>query len=243
MRKVFYIIAIMCLNSITVLAQNKIVFQSGEEMTGKVVSILNDELIFNFKGNNLKFPTKEVNIIYFSESLNQQKLTEKTSLSGVVTYYFNKNYGDKPDVGAIITINKIENLNENALESLYNKFDAAKLKMAMLSNIDKKDPKFTEYTDELNKLGIYTQSDLDKLDMELATILIKRTSKEGVKNITVDGNGKYSIQLDPGYYEIFMTSKGRTALSTTEISGKVFVKNIQIKPNESNVLDHSFGLY
>ena len=242
MKNLILILAVICISSINLFAQNKIVFQSGEEMTGKVKSILNDELIFNFKGNDLKFQIKDINSIYFTEIPIQQKLSERSSLSGVVTYYFNENYGDKPDVGAKITINKIGDKNENAVESLYEKFTTAR-KMTLLSYTKKKDPKFAEYTNELNELGIYSQSDLDKLDTELATILIKRTSKEGVKNITVDGNGKYLIQLEPGFYEIIMTSKGRTALSTTEISGKVFVKNIEIKSNESVILDNSFSLF
>lgn len=243
MKNLILIFAVICIYSINVFAQNKIVFQSGEEMTGKVKSILNDELIINFKGNDLKFPIQDINIIYFTEIPIQQKLSERSTLSGVVTYYFNENYGDKPDVGAKITINKIGNINENAVEVLYEKFTTARLYMALLSFTKKKDPSFTKYTNELNKLGIYTQSDLDKLDTELGTILINRTSMEGAKKITVDGNGKYLIQLDPGFYEIIMTSKGSTALSTTEILGKVFVKNIEIKPNESNVLDFRFGSF
>ena len=214
-------------------------------MIGKVKSILNDELIYNFKGNDLKFSIKDVNAIYFTETPIKQNLSEQSTLSGVITYYFNQNYGDKPDVGARITINKIENLNDNDVESLYDKLKSSKANMTLLSNTKKRDPKFTEYTNELIKLGINTQNDIDTLDTKLATILMHRTSKEGVKNITVDGSGKYSIQLDPGIYEIIIKSKGRKSLSVTEIDGQVFLKNIEIKPNESKVLDNSFsfGVY
>ena len=100
-------------------AQNVLVLKSGEKMKGKVEKFLKDTLTFKFKGNKMLFKSSEISSSYFDEkdipeeqpnSLSQNiEQKQEGKITGVVTYFFNDNYGDKPDVGAkILIINSSE---------------------------------------------------------------------------------------------------------------------------------------
>lgn len=102
-------------------------------MNGKLEEFKNDTIIFKIQGNKLKFKTSDVTLIYFDEKIapldlnntaknNQIISVVKGSIFGVVTYYFNKNYGDKPDVGAEVYIavsTKIPDFNLAVVDSFY----------------------------------------------------------------------------------------------------------------------------
>src|SRR5690554_5518614 len=60
----------------------------------------------------------------------EQYSTKNCVLRGVVTYYFNSNYGNKPDIGATIIIKKIDNEEE---QSILKKFTLAKFSKDILN--------------------------------------------------------------------------------------------------------------
>jgi len=176
-------------------------------MTGKVISIQNNELIFNFMGNELKISTNEIASIVFTESIPVRTKSDFGTLTGVVTYFFNDNYGDKPDVGAKIIVCKYKE-GESFLKQ-FREYNTARHYRVMMSYLKKNDTKRHEYLQKLADMGIYTDEDFDKLDKDTSSGLINLTVTESsnFKNLTVDGTGKYSIQLPVGKYEVIFQSK------------------------------------
>jgi hypothetical protein len=230
-------------------SKNRVILKTGEEFTGKIKSIDNNLIILDSNGNELRIAVSNIAIIYFSESNNQKNVQQRKSkgiLSGVVTYYFNENFGYKPDIGAIVTVHKTTEMNSS--KSKFDKYQLAYLYMKHLSYLKKKDPDYQEYFNKLKSLGIETNDDFTKLDNETASILIDITSikvdldRENTKQVTVDGAGNYSVELEPGFYEILFQSKGRERLTKTEVRGKIDIQKVEIKPDERSTVDCKFSL-
>jgi hypothetical protein len=206
------IIAVLTItNEIT--AQNRLILKTGEEMLGKTISINDNQLVFEFKGNNLRISLEEIDSIIFSESEDSviENLGELGNLSGVVTYFFNDNYGDKPDVGAKVFVYKTTK--EKSKKELFHKYSDAYRYRLMLSYIKKKDPRYAEYSKKLDDLGIISDEDFKELDKKVSAELFNFTDMNFItdpdnsKSVTVDGNGNYSFQLEPGFYEVLFQSK------------------------------------
>jgi predicted nucleic acid-binding Zn-ribbon protein len=224
------------------ISQNKIVFKSGEEMNGKIVSLQGNELVFQFKGTNLKLNTNEITSIHFIETEISKNINKNGSLTGVVTYFFNDNYGYKPDIGSKVIIHKTNK--ENSLNEQFSRYRRAKTYLSLLSYLKKKDSNRVKYETELKKLGINSEEDFKALDKETATQLIGLSSviAKETETITVDGNGKYSINLTPGFYEVVIQSKGRNDITMTEVRGKIKYETIEISPNEASTIDAKFDI-
>lgn len=67
MRKNTFTLLVSCILSLNLCAQHTLVLKSGEKMNGKVASITNGVISFDFKGNNMKFNVSEVRSILFDE--------------------------------------------------------------------------------------------------------------------------------------------------------------------------------
>ena len=146
--------------------------------------------------------------------------TAKSKLKGVVTYYFNSNYGFKPDVGAEVLIRKTNKSDETRL--IIHNFYIATNYRKVVSN-----SKITNIKDEysenkLIELGADTDEGYKKI-CSLATQHVfkyKLIDKEAIK-LSVNGNGTFETELEPGYYEVIVISKNRTSLNSVEVLGKV----------------------
>lgn len=57
-------------------AQHTVILKSGEKMTGKVQSLANGVIVFDFKGNSMKLKTDEVSSIVFGEGAEGSKVAE-----------------------------------------------------------------------------------------------------------------------------------------------------------------------
>jgi len=94
-------------------SQNVLLLKNGDKLNGKLEAYSNDTLQFIFQGNNMKFKASEIASVYFDISFLPNKYIENEAIIvkkqsqfgkvfGVITYYFNDNFGDKPDTGAEI---------------------------------------------------------------------------------------------------------------------------------------------
>lgn len=206
--------------------QNMLNLKSGEKMKGKVERFKNDTLFFNFKGTSMKFASKEIVSIYFSDDairkddnhINPTSTEQKKEgkISGIVSYFFNDNYGYKPDIGAsvlIIDVKKIPSFNYDIIK----KFKNGECKQPN-DAIDK-----STY-EELSKIKF------DKIDTCL--------------RLAVDGNGSFSTNLSLGEYYIYVISNNRESHATfTEgVLGKFDFDKVEIKSDETVRLNVKFGL-
>src|SRR3972149_2389822 len=115
MKRIIISTLLMFLNFCFVFSQHEIKLKSGETINGEVKSLLNGQLIVSFKGNNLKLEVSDIESIFFVKSTQSSKdaNSDKGELKGVVTYFFNKNFGDRPDIGATVLINRTDSINGN----------------------------------------------------------------------------------------------------------------------------------
>lgn len=61
----------------TAISQHTVILKSGEKMNGKVQSMKDGEISFDFRGNTMKLPVADVSSIVFSESAQSTQSTDK----------------------------------------------------------------------------------------------------------------------------------------------------------------------
>lgn len=235
------LLALIFAASTRCLSQTLVTLKSGETINGTVTSLLNGVLKVTFKGNVVNIKQSDLKSIDFVKDDTKQLAATKTTsnsgeLKGVITYYFNKNYGDKPDVGARIYVRKTDTTGlKRSPTSIYER--AAVLKYLVDHKVD-----VEKYSAQLKELNGDTKEGFDALNSAVIKDLYSIDKDESAKIMTADGNGSYSTKLIPGLYEVIMISKGRTSLSVAEIMGKIATKIITIKPDDVKTLDHRFDL-
>jgi hypothetical protein len=188
--------------------------------------------------------------------------------SGVVTYYFNKNFGDKPDVGAKIyivgkeafdtmkskligryiqvqdlvnSINKYKNIiaNDSETNSLTVKYG---LKQDTASN---KTVLFIREEMEESKsaliaLNINSKQEFDSLDNQAYRDCVVFRNLKNIKETTADGNGAYSVSLRPGSYYTLIVSNHRKGHAMAEFTGKIHFSSINIESEKETSVSPNF---
>ncbi|MEI7504463.1 MAG: hypothetical protein WCJ61_14380, partial [Paludibacter sp.] len=232
------------------ISQNVLFLKSGNKMTGKLVGYKNDSIIFKLQGNKLKFKTSDILSIYFDEllaplDLNKTKKIEQIKtlqdgkIFGVITYYFNKNYGDKPDVGTevyIAEISKVPDFNLATVDSFYyasfyrNTYLEYKSVGTVPDNI----------LEQVKKYNVENKSSFDLIDKRsFMNIYQIKVAKDVLKSV-VDGGGNYSVKVKPGIYYIYIKSNNRQGLSLTEVRGKIKCKKLNVKEGEEVNFSYNF---
>jgi hypothetical protein len=133
----------------------------------------------------------------------------KGTLVGAVSYFFNNNYGDKPDSGSkifIISTAKLPELGQKCRKYL-------ELKNTLGSD----ETKNKEWKDAGDALAQYL----------LPVLYDPQTTK-----LMADGSGAFSMKLAPGKYSIIVKSAHRTALTVAEVDGSMLYFETEIKPDE-----------
>lgn len=211
------------------------------------------------KKNTISFLLFIISILGYSQ----------TTVSGVVTYYFNQSQGNKADIGAsVILIDslKVKNFDYKLYENYnYGKFYQNmyfqsqerydKYLMAFKKTEGKK--KYAEDNETFKKGMEDAQKDMDR-DMKQVILYQSETPEKFAKlstdlymqllklnddlpKKTVDGNGNYSINVKPGTYYVYIKSKNRTNnLSVLENDGKIYIKKIKLSENENKDVSKNF---
>lgn len=243
----YKLLALELLLSTLCFGQSQVKLKSGETVEGNIKSLINDVLTLTFKGNTLTFKQSDIATIYFVKPVQEETKSTvviatppaKAELKGVVTYYFNKNFGDKPDVGARIYLRKTDT--SNGKRSLIHNYDWARLCRSEIGYTGASKSEIEHCTKLLKELHADTKEGFDKMNTDVFQELLGLDYKADVKKVTADGNGNYSISLEPGLYEVIFISKGRNDHSLAEIDGKIDVDIIYLSAGEQKVIDERFG--
>lgn len=174
--------------------------------------------------------------------LKQKAESKKGTLSGVVTYFFNNNFGYKPDIGSEVmlvskaaspefdfsVVEKFVRVNRiRTLRSLEN------YTAVLFAKRGTRTPTPTPIAaGELKKAGIANESDWEALTKQADDMW--STAERGNKTIKLvaDGNGSFKRSIPPGEYYVLIRSKQRSGSNTLEILGKVHAEKVVISYDE-----------
>ncbi len=240
--KIILVIVLIWAFSYLSFGQNVLFLKNGDKINGKLEGYKNDSIIFKFQKTKLKFRTNDIVAIYFDEktapqNINNLKNSKETKqldckILGVVTYYFNKNFGYKSDVGAVVYV---------VDSSITHNIEFATIDTFHLGNIDRNISSVYKSMHEKVPDNIKTEiSNYDFDDDDIFNALDLRASKnidkiinsKDVIKTVVDGNGNYSIKIKPGIYYVYIISNFRRGATMTEILGKIYCERIVINEGE-----------
>ncbi|HXL57277.1 MAG TPA: hypothetical protein VN958_13520, partial [Chitinophagaceae bacterium] len=169
-------------------------------------------------------------------------------LEGVVTYYFNSNYGDKPDVGTNIIICNKKDLRKGIIDSL-RLFMSSKFSVNQINFYEDLIKEYNQYKfgdyktqvetfkkiinqskDRLNKLNISLEQ-FDKIKEQITDFKLQFSIKK-THEVICDGNGRYEASLPSGNYCVLAQSNHRNNFKTGEILGVLEMEEIGIQPSK-----------
>lgn len=250
-----FILFLLLTNINSTFGQHALLLKSGERMNGKVERFKNDTLTFSFKGNKMLFKSSDILALYFddkkvaieqpSSSAKSVEQKQEGKISGVVTYYFNENYGDKPDVGTevlIIDVAHVPNLHSATIDS----FLYVKTYKSLYNLYDKGGGKIPEDVIRIIKAyGVETKEGFDNLDNRAGEELFKMRFDKAfytIKLIT-DGNGGFSSNVPVGNYYVYIRSNHRDGKNMTEVLGRVVFKKVEVRAGETATVNAKFNPY
>ena len=222
MKQIFF--SLLLIMPQIIFGQNEVHLKSGEILDCKVKSLANGDLTVLFKGNIVHLKIQDIANITFSTVdtksppkidtsnatqtkapivIEPAKPIEQTEVKGVVTYYFNDNFGDKPDVGAEVLIYKPVN-NEKYLTVFHN-LKLAEIYWSVLRNVQSRKVE-KEYIDKLNAINAYPEDKFQDLKSKVYKIQLDVKYRQTTITTTVDGNGNYSVKVPEGEYNIIFVS-------------------------------------
>lgn len=194
-------------------------------------------------------------------------------IKGVVSYFFNKYQGDKPDLGAVVYVvdslsvkNYDESLNHNysqakIYKTIYDNYAKLSTDLENNSKVYEKRKRLKVHYDELlEKVKVYKKESDDAyeklkslnaetdekfklLDNSNFSNLIKVTTSNKAKETVVDGSGNYEIELKPGTYYVVVKSKNRNSISSSEALGKTFSSKAVLKSGDIKNISTNFDQY
>jgi len=197
---------------------------------------------------------------------------QNTNINGVVTYFFNDNLGDKPDIGAkVYVVDSLTNtvFKNNTIDSFiyvktYRRIYQTYLRIfsdytgiakgyegkkkhkeeyqTYKTKTDDAKKNVDEYFNKLLVYGIDTDEKFEALDKRAAQSIVSLNENNSLVR-TVDGNGNYSISVKPGTYFILIISKGRTGMSISEVMGQIYSKKVLVREGETKNVSNNFTLY
>jgi len=221
-----------------IFSQNTLLLKSGEKFNGKVTEYKKGQLKFLFKNNVLTFSDKDIASVIFDSTYDERSSSKMdATIKGVVTYYFNKNYGYKPDVGAKIFILNKADLGEADTLLIKNFLSATLIrKILSLNNLVIDESSFNQ----LSKLNAETEDKFNELDMKASKAVMLIESNKKTVELFADGNGSFSKSLKAGDYSVLIESKHRHGISSTEVLSKIYYKRIKLLKNAEEIVNAEF---
>ncbi|MBI3878514.1 MAG: hypothetical protein HY301_00415 [Verrucomicrobia bacterium] len=176
----------------------------------------------------------------YEAQLQKLKTTQKGELNGVVTYFFNSNFGYKPDVGAEIYVFPVDAYSDFD-PSVITEYQTMKHAMSWSKSTDQRLRQDSQKI--LSKYSSPVESAWKDLDARVVKMALPAEVGDKTIRLTADGNGAFKRSLQPGTYYTIIRSKHRQDMSVSEISGKIFVRKVEIKSGEEASLDAKFEVY
>lgn len=86
---------------------------------------------------------------------------------------------------------------------------------------------------KLQALNAETNAKFDALDQQSAKAIIHLKLKAGDMRYVADANGNFNIPASPGNYGVLLISNNRRGFSSSEVSGKIYIKQTELKEGEN----------
>ena len=197
-------------------------------------------------------------------------LNAQTSITGAITNSFNANADGKADAGSKIFALKYEGDAIALYDAMNNFLTAKKLRAlnsnvnriitvykdsaSVVKNQRKYEEKYIGHqnmiakikADEaeriatLQKMGAETNPKYDLLDERSAKAISQVKLKAFDSRTVADAAGGFSLNTLPGKYLVLLISNNRTGLSSSELSGKIFVQLTEVKEGEKVNVSNKF---
>lgn len=191
-----------------------------------------------------------------------------STIKGVVTYFFNKYQGDKPDLGSSVVVvdsAQVKNFDyqlwknyqfatsyRNIIDMTKTRYDNYSLlynnskgaeKEKYKADMESAQKDLEKYAKELEKYNADTDEKYKILDKELFPTLFQfQNAKEPFIETTIDNNGNYSISIPSGVYYVYIKSKNRKGYTVTDVSGKTYIDKVKVSKNQNKDVSHNFTL-
>ena len=157
---------------------------------------------------------------------------QQGQISGVVTYFFNHNYGDKPDIGSEVFI----------LPAKYQDrwYDVMRFESEVMART---------IAEGARKLGLdYSEKlmsavEFDRLEASVSTFVeqLRYDKIPDTQKVIADGSGVFSAILKPGQYYLIARSAHRESYSNkVELSGQIDVTSDTVKSNQTTTVKFNF---
>ena len=153
-------------------------------------------------------------------------------ISGVITYFFNDNFGNRPDVGSEVFIYKAEVANSlgyarstclDTFRIVSNHRELERLYKELNQDMPK------DEKERINKYGIDTDDQFEALDKRTFIKISKDQKSKDLVKTAVDGNGRFSVTVPPGTYTVLIISSHRQGISISEVAGKFYHENVKVQ--------------
>lgn len=194
----------------------------------------------------------------------------QTSIAGNITQSFNAGAAGKPDEGSKIFVLKYEGDAIALYETINNFLLAKKMKSLnsavprvitlykdsadVIKNKRKFEEKYAAFqntiakikSDEAERIATLQTMDAEtnpKFDMldQRSSKAISQVKLKAFDSKTVAGaDGNFSINTMTGKYILLVISNNRTGLSSSELSGKIFVQLVDVKDGEKVMVNNKF---
>lgn len=250
MRNTLLIIALSFLLPNLCFSQNVLYLKNGDKMSGKLEGYKNDTILFDFKGNKLKFNTSEIISVYFNGKDTPDDQVKETipaeinpsqmaKISGVITYLTRFEF--QPDAGTDVYFadsTKLKDFNFATLDSFYN-FIVYKTYRKTWK------PRPTNLLlaaiyDEGEKYN-YDKASFNQLDKRATLNISKIVDAKDVSKAVVDKNGNYSVKIRPGTYYVLFKSRKYARLDKLETSEPFKCNLVNISGGEDIKMNYAFG--
>jgi hypothetical protein len=172
----------------------------------------------------------------------QKNIVESATgeVRGVVTYFFNANFGYKPDLGATVLI-----CNSNDFDDFnYLMFVQYRLGYLVISGqmiADYGSTSAEKIQKALAAKGFQGNDEYNLLVKKLKDIYA-RAEREKIATTSVDGSGVFKKTLKAGEYFILIKSNQRKGRGDLEYNGKIEMQKITIKSGEETSVDIKFNV-
>lgn len=176
----------------------------------------------------------------YSQNNSQSKLT------GVVTYFFNKYQGNKPDISSKVYIIPIKYINSDSIHSLYN-YSHTESYIYMYNSYKAMGYKAKQSGDNIIPIDIQNEynriSNFDSIDKKAMSIFYSIKYNDSTITKTVDANGNYSADLNYGEYFVIIKSVGRNKATLSECTGNIRFTKITIRKNQDSDFSYNFPIH
>lgn len=237
----FYWIFVLLLTSliatnVLVASEQTIILKSGEKLICQIESLTPEKASVLFKGNTITINTSEISSIHYDAIKGESSENLAGIVKGTVTYYFNSNFGYKPDTGAKVTVVPKEEVSPEQASTLFN-FQKASLQRQIVVLGGAAGSAGIE---SLKKLGADTQKGFMKLDEKAALQKMQLEVNKKKISATADGSGAYSIKVKPGKYYVLIVSSHSEGSGVMEVMGRCTFQEVEIASAGETSVDARF---